>query len=143
MRPGMGRPGLPPLSAEELQQDKQFEDQVRKLHDDHAEREKRVRRIAGEARALMAELSRKGEKAEGNAQLAKMRDDLTAAVKEQFETRTQLRQLEITRMQRDADRLRKTAEEAIAEVKRRGDQRDTILQKRVEQLLGVDKGDGW
>jgi hypothetical protein len=108
---------------------------VRALDERQQRLEMRSHELAEQYRELRA-----GQQA-GEPQ-QRIRDELATVVKEQFEVRSQLRTLELQRMERELQRLQETLERLQAEVERREHERESIIQRRIDQLLG-EGASGW
>ncbi len=108
---------------------------VRALDERQQRLEMRSHELAEQYRELRA-----GQQA-GEPQ-QRIRDELAAVVKEQFEVRSQLRTFELQRIERDLQRLHETLERLQAELERRAHERESIIQRRIDQLLG-EGASGW
>lgn len=67
---------------------------------------------------------------------SKRRAELEAAIAEQFESRTALRLLDIERHEFELKMIQQVIEKMRLEVERRGGERDEIIRRRMESLLG-------
>jgi hypothetical protein len=70
------------------------------------------------------------------------RDELAAVVNEQFEVRSELRKVELERVERELQKLRQVMENIHHDLEQRERDRESIIQRRIQQLLGEDAG-GW
>lgn len=71
-----------------------------------------------------------------------MREELVGLVKQQFEVRTELRKAELQRIEHELQRIREMVENLQRELAHREQEREAIIQKRIDQLLGQD-ANGW
>jgi chromosome segregation ATPase len=121
------RPGPPP-------EERRFERHVRELHERNEELERRSLELAERSRRLPHEEAEPEE-------CRRVLDELTGAVNEHFEVRTELRRTELERVERELHRLRETIERMRRDFERRERERDTIIERRVRRLLGDEFGD--
>lgn len=115
--------------------EREFEHHTRELHERQEKLEMRSHELAEKLKRL------RHEDAEPEARTA-LREELTGAVNEQFEVRTELRGLELQRIERELQRLHENVEKMRGDFERRQLERESIIEQRVRQLLGDDFG-GW
>jgi hypothetical protein len=135
--PGAPRPAARHMRAplvEHMVRD-EFAQQRAHLHRRHEELEVTSRELADKLRGLPKDRAEPRVRHE-------LRDVLERKVHEHFEIRTQLRHSELERIEHDLQRLQKTLDELRAALENRQRERDTIIKRRMHQLLGGD-GDGW
>jgi hypothetical protein len=108
---------------------------VRELEEQHEQLERQCQEAAQKLRERRAG----GAPAEEQDRL---RDELAGAVKHQFEIRTELRKVELQRIEHELQRIREMVENLQRELEQRDKERETIIQKRIDQLLGRDNT-GW
>lgn len=126
-RPGPAEPGGPPPGD--------VLPRVRELEERHGELERQSQELARQMREL-------GEGADAEVRHAALREQLVRVVNEQFEVRTQLRHMELERMQRELHRIQEMVERLQGQLERRERERPAITERRIGQLLGEDAA-GW
>jgi len=104
---------------------------VRELEEQHARLEERVRE-------LMARLHGPQGTDMSSDERAALREELAKVLNEQFDTRTELRKLELQRMEQELNRLREMLEKRRKDFEARERERSTIIERRTKQLLGED-----
>lgn len=119
-RPGHGPPPLGPPPGEDLRP--QFE----KLERRHAALERESRELGQRVRALRAE----------NVEQTEVREQLEEVVRAQFAVRGELRELEIQRLERDVKHIQSVLERMREDLKRRAEDQDAIIERRVGHLVG-------
>lgn len=110
-------------------------DELRERHRASIERERahahRAEALASEWRRLAGERGGGTEDAEREA---KLRSELEAAIREQFDARTELRRLELERLECELQALRAALEQLRAELNRRDAERDRLIELREREL---------
>jgi hypothetical protein len=93
---------------------------------------------AGEAQAAreVAKLAAEYAKTEDEAERAKIKPKLAAALSTQFDQQQKRRELELARAEAQLKKVREL-------MKRRGEERKTIIDKRLDQVLREAEGLGW
>ena len=94
--------------------------------------------VAGEAEAAreVAKLVAEYKQTEGDAERAKIKEKLSAALTKQFEQQQKRRELELARAEEQLKKLREL-------MKKRGDDKKTIVEKRLDQIVREAEGLGW
>ena len=113
----------------------EFRQRMRELEEQHEQLERQSQELAQQLRE-----QRTGGAAAG--ELDRLREELTGVVKHQFEVRTELRKAELQRIERELQRMREMVEKLQRELEQREKEREAIIQKRIDQLLGQDRT-GW
>jgi hypothetical protein len=136
-RPGpAGRPPgeRPPRPAGPAEEDERQLRQRRELEQRHEQLEDRTRDLVNRLRQLRAE-GGPAEASEGTER------ELREVVNAQFEVRTQLRRLELERIEQNLRRLQQMLERMRQGLEHRERARGAIIDRRVEQLTGEGLGD--
>ena len=89
-----------------------------------------------EAAREVSKLVAEYKKAEGDAERAKVKEKLSAALTKQFEQQQKRRELELARAEEQLKKLREL-------MKKRGDEKKTIVEKRLDQVVREADGLGW
>jgi hypothetical protein len=118
---------LPPVPDE-------FFPRVQELQKRHEQLEMRSRELAERLRAGRVEPVSPEDR-------ERLRAELERTVNEQFEVRTELRRIDLERIERELQRLHERVESLRRELERRERERGGIIERRIQQLLG-DEG-GW
>ena len=135
-RPMPDPPGLPRWEGEEReahQHQRALEREMDELHRRDEELERRSVELARRHREL-----RERREPELEAECDEARHHLERGVHEHFEVRTELRRIELRRVELELDRLRGMVERIREDLERREHARDVIMERRVRQLLGED-----
>ncbi len=107
----------------------------RELDERHEGLEVRSHELAEQLRAARA------SEAEPAAR-QRLRAELKALVNEQFDVRTKLRRVELERIERELNKLRRILERLQGGLERRERERDLIIERRLDRLVGEDFA-GW
>jgi DNA-binding transcriptional regulator GbsR (MarR family) len=107
---------------------------MREQHDLHERLERRSHDLAAQLR----ELRRTGAPREA---WAPVRDELHEVLNHQFEVRTRLREFELERIERELQELRRMLQKLQHGLERRAQERDALIQRRFDALLGADVSD--
>jgi hypothetical protein len=97
--------------------------------DGHGAKEQELERRA-------RDLARQYGRAQGREEKEKLRDELAAALQQQFDAQQQRRKAEVDRVEEQLRRLREV-------LQKRDDAKRAIVQRRLEQLLQDAEGLGW
>lgn len=108
---------------------------VRELEEQHARLEERVRELTARLRGPQGTDISSEER-------AALREELAKVLNEQFDTRTELRKLELQRMEQELNRLREMLDKRRKDFEARERERSTIIERRTKQLLGEDPAEG-
>lgn len=114
-----------------------FEREMRELHGRNEELERRSVELARRYREL-----RERREPELHAELEEIRALIERTANEHFDVRTELRAIELGRVEMELDRLRQMVERIRDDLERREQARDSIMERRLRQLLG-EQGDDW
>lgn len=125
--PGHARPGPPPLPPELRGRQAELERQ-------HQELERRSQELARMAREQQ-------ERQPDAPQVEALRNELRQAINAQFAVRTELRKLELERIERELRMLQGALERTQRDLERRARQQADIAERRLRQLLGGDPSD--
>jgi len=112
----------------------EFFPRVQELQKRHEQLEMRSRELAEHLRAGRFEPVPPEER-------ERLRAELERTVNEQFDVRTELRRIDLERIERDLQRLHERVDSLRRELERRQRERAGIIERRIQQLLG-DEG-GW
>jgi hypothetical protein len=136
VRGGPGeRPGGRAIRERGLAERPEFRQRVRELEEQHEQLERHSQELAQKLHE---------QRAGGAAteELDRLRDELTGVVQHQFEVRTELRKAELQRIEQELQRIREMVGNLQRELEHREKEREAIIQKRIDQLLGQDRT-GW
>lgn len=111
--------------------DRDILEQIIGLKQRDAELDRRTLELAEKYRNLSQE-----EDSELVNQRAELRQKMRAMIAEHFELRTELRRMELRRIQLELGRLKEAVERIQSDLNKRETARSTILERRVEQLIG-------
>jgi hypothetical protein len=125
MRPASGQEKLPQDASSDLPGRPGMGPALTNLHNDES-------RLEEEARSLVGQYS--ASKDEGEQ--AKIRSKLSAVLEKQFDLQEKRRDLEVARLEAQLKKIREL-------MRKRADARQTIVEKRLDQLLREAQGLGW
>lgn len=134
-RPGRGRPPRPGVDRPrppEPGPDADLRARAGELEERHGDLERETHELAMRLR----DMRERG--AAPPQQREQLRGELTRRVSEQFEVRTELRKIELERIERELHKLREMLERMQQQLQRREQQRESIIGRRIEQLLDDD-----
>ncbi len=118
---GFGPPALPP--------------RLRELEERHADLERRSDALTAAYRELRARGAPEGEQ-------RRVHEELERTVHEHFEVRTELRQLELERLEHEIMQLRRHLEHLREQFEQRSQRREAIIERQIRHLIGEDMA-GW
>ena len=135
---GQRPPGRPDWDdPESPEQHARFEREMRELHGQNEELERRSVELARRYREL-----RERREPGLQAEVEEVRASIERTANEHFDVRTELRAIELRRVEMELDRLRQMVERIREDLERREQARDSIMERRLRQLLG-EEGDDW
>jgi hypothetical protein len=111
--------------------------EARELRRHNEELERRSHELAQRFRELRERASPDLE-----PELDEVRHLIERTVEEHFNVRTELRRIELRRVEMELDRLREMVERIRHDLERREEARGPIIENRLRQLLG-EEGEGW
>lgn len=124
--PGPAGQPVPPAPDE-------FAPRVQELHRRHDELEMRSRELGERCRRARIDQAPPEER-------ERLRAELERTVNEQFDVRTELRHIDLQRIERELQRLHERVESLRRELERRQRERGAIIERRIDQLLGEEGG---
>ncbi|MFQ5807101.1 MAG: hypothetical protein ACE5I3_11695, partial [Phycisphaerae bacterium] len=118
-------------------QNRALEREAGELHRRNEELERRSHELAQRFREL-----RERRDPELEPERDEVRHLIAQTVEEHFNVRTELRRIELRRVEMELDRLREMVERIRHDLERREDARGPIIERRLRQLLG-EEHEGW
>lgn len=136
---GTRPPGRPPGprwdKPEAREQQASFEREMHELQRRNEELEQRSAELVRRYREL------RGRPEESREERDAVRRRIEEAVEEHFNVRTELRSHELRRVELELDHLREMVERIRGDVERREQARGSIIERRLQQLLGQEASD--
>jgi len=108
---------------------------IREMEERHEHLEQQSHELAHHLREIREQQASKEDIERAHGKLA-------AVVNQQFDLRSELRRTELERVQRELEQLRRMVEKMERQLDRRAGERDVIIERRINQLLGEDFA-GW